>query len=322
MIAIFDLIRTGILSLFSMLCRPAHHPARSWVSELTFRFIKRLVNEGSVRPSPWLRQRQRLLKLYSPEQRKVNCQYENIGGVACLVTVPKSLPDPENIIIYFHGGGYTVGSAEGYRLTMAKIALASNARVVGVKYRLAPEHEIPAAQEDCLAVTETLIDACKAKKLILMGDSAGGGLCLATMKALSNADLHNNIVACVLISPWIEPLNIEALATENEETDILGRNITHHWKQNFYLNSAQDTFLQHAYIDARILPKLYIQAAGAEVFIAQIDRWVKHLEEQACDLYYEVFEGQFHVFQTFAPLVREADAALEKIGAFITKLPS
>jgi acetyl esterase/lipase len=317
LVAIFDICRAATVSLGSMLYKPTRHPARSWLSEFTFRFIKYLIDKASVRPATWLRDRQNLLKLYAGDQNKVTCQNENIGGVDCLVTVPKSLPDPDNVIIYFHGGGYNVGSPEGYRLTMAKIALASEARVIGVKYRLAPEYEIPAAQEDCLAVTEALIDASSGKKLSLMGDSAGGALCLATLKALSNADLHKKISSCVLISPWIEPLDIDALAVENESTDILGRHITHHWKQNFYAGNSQDTYLVHDQVDATILPKLYIQAAGAEVFISQINRLVARLEKAECDLSYEVFEGQFHVFQTFAPLVREADDALSKIGAFV-----
>lgn len=320
LLAIIDILCAGIISLVSMLCKPGRHNARSWLTEYTFRFIKRLVNQASVRPIPWMRARQDLLKLYSPDQRKVSCRRENIGGIDCLVTVPKLNLDPGNVVIYFHGGGYNVGSPEGYRLTMAKIALASDARVIGVKYRLAPEHDIPAAQEDCLAVTEALIDGAKGKALTLMGDSAGGALCLATLKALSNADLHKKISACVLISPWVEPLDTQALALENEPTDILDRHITHHWKQHFYHDSAQDTYLVHAQVDISILPKLYIQAAGAEVFFSQIDRLAKRLEQEGCDLKYDVFEGQFHVFQTFAPLVREADGALEKIGQFVRQV--
>lgn len=315
--AIFDILCAAVISFGSLLYKPVRHSARSWSTEFTFRFIKQLVDKASVRSTPWMRQRQRLLTLYSPDQRKVVCQEENIGGIDCLVTVPKFLPDPSRVIIYFHGGGYNIGSPEGYRLTMAKIALASQARVIGVKYRLAPEYDIPAAQEDCLAVTEALINASTEKKLTLMGDSAGGALCLATMKALSNADLHKNIASCVLISPWVEPLEINALAIENELTDILGRKITHHWKQQFYSDSSQDTYLVHAQIEASILPKLYIQAAGAEVFISQINRLAERLKNESCDLTYEVFEGQFHVFQTFAPLVREADDALSKIGTFV-----
>ena len=103
-------------------------------------------------------------------------------------------------------------------------------------------------------------------------------------------------------------------------TDILDRGITDHWKQNFYLDESQAIYLHQADVDLEILPPCYIQAAGSEVFIAQINDFSERLKGAGCQLEYEEFPGQFHVFQTFAPLVREAQGAINKIGAFTRSL--
>lgn len=320
MSAIFDIVRVSLGTVASMLARPARLPERAWLSEFTFRLAKQLIDESKAKPVTWLRERQALLKLIDGDLLKVSCQSEVIGSVECLSITPKSLSSINKTIIYLHGGGYTVGSAKAYRLTLAKLALASQAKVVGVEYRLAPEHAIPAAQEDCLMVSEALIEQHRddpEMQLILMGDSAGGALCLATLNALENAALHNHIAACVLISPWVSPLEPSVLTLENEVSDILDRGITEHWKHNFYLHEGQKVYLEQMDIDPAIFPSLYIQAAGAEVFIGQIDSFVAGLKQAGCELRYEVFEGQFHVFQTFSPLVREASDAIGKIGEFL-----
>jgi epsilon-lactone hydrolase len=320
MSAIIDIVRVSLGAVVSMLVKRARLPERAWSSEFTFRLAKQLIDESKTQPVTWLRERQALLTLIDGDLFKVSCQSEVIGKVECLAVTPKNIISIDKTIIYLHGGGYTVGSAKAYRLTLAKLAVASQAKVIGVEYRRAPEHEIPAAQEDCLTVSEVLIEQYRETSemaLILMGDSAGGALCLATLNALANADMHKDIAACVLISPWISPLDSSVLTVENEVSDILDRGITEHWKQNFYLHEGQKVYLEQMDIDPAILPSLYIQAAGAEVFIGQIDSFVAGLKQAGCELRYEVFEGQFHVFQTFAPLVREANDAIGRIGEFL-----
>jgi acetyl esterase/lipase len=277
-----------------------------------------MLRESVGKPITWLRARQEWLTLYSPDRWKVIKKSEMLGKVACISMTPKQGGDSGALIIYFHGGGYVVGSAEGYSLCMAKIALASKAKVVGVEYRLAPEHALPAAQQDCLAVTQALIQMNQGKKIILMGDSAGGGLCLATHNGLVALGLHQNISAMVLISPWLAPLDPQALECQHEASDILDSVVLAHWlKQFFRQDKTPRELVDFSDINTSVLPPLYIQAAGKEVFSKQIAVFVERLDRENAEHQYHVFDGQFHVFQTFSPLVREADKALNKIGDYV-----
>jgi len=321
--AIFDVVRITSLTLISCISSPKKFPQRSWLSEFTFRLAKRLLQESVGKPIPWLRTRQKILKLYSPDLLKTAKQKEQIAGVPCLAFVPKKIANPDTVIIYFHGGGYVVGSADGYSSTLAKIALVAKAKVVGLEYRLSPEHGMPAAQEDCLAVTQYLITQHKDKKVILMGDSAGGGLCLATLNSLGNIGLLSRISAAVLISPWLTPADSNTLELAHEASDILDHSVLGHWFNSFNTGLAQHKRLfDFTNINVNALPPLYIQAAGAEVFSKQIQCLVEKLEQAGNAYQYDLFEKQFHVFQTFAPLVREADEALERIGKYVMGIAS
>src|SRR5215813_14038889 len=102
----------------------------------------------------------------------------NAGGVAAeWVTVPES--EPTRVILYFHGGGYSIGSAETHRDLVARLCRAAGARALSVDYRLAPEHRFPAAVDDAVATYRWLLDqGVSSGAIVIVGDSAGGGLAL------------------------------------------------------------------------------------------------------------------------------------------------
>jgi len=321
--ALLDVLRISGITIFSCISSPKKFPQRSWPSEFTFRLAKRLLQESVSKPIPWLRARQKILKLYSTDLLKVSLRKERIGGVNCLVILPKRMKQPDTVILYFHGGGYVVGSADGYSVTLAKLALASEAKVVAVEYRRAPDYPLPAAQEDCLAVTKAIIEVDKDKKLVLIGDSAGGGLCIATLNALRKANLDTVIAASVLISPWLTPIDSNTLERNHEVSDILDAAVLNHWVNSFDTGIDEHRALvDFSDIDVSKLPPIYIQAAGVEVFSKQIQCFIEKLKKANAHYRYDVFDEQFHVFQTFAPLVREADEALERVGAYVKHLAS
>jgi len=258
----------------------------------------------------------------------VTKQQDILAGVPCVSYQPKkqvqlsefNKPEQEQLIVYLHGGGYVIGSVEGYRVTLAKLALATNSKVIGVEYRLAPEFDVPAGQDDCVSVVKALLrdKQNKGKKIILMGDSAGGALCLSTLMSLKASDDHRGISACVLISPWIVATDQEQLELSHQQSDILDAEILTHWTNTILTNEAQQSrFLDLSTMDVSGLPSLYIQAAGAEVFSKQIKSFVDRLASENINVHYDCFENQFHVFQTFSHLIREADAALEKIAHYL-----
>ena len=328
MLAVLDVfytvLKTLVSCLISCLRGGQKLPKRSWRGEFIARLAKSLLTRSIGKNFEWIRSRQQVLTLYSPDLLKINSEETDIAGVPCIILQAKKCFEPERVIVYFHGGGYAVGSASGYKLMGAKLALMCQAKVVLVDYRLVPNHPLPAAQDDCYAVTDALIQKSSAQKIMLMGDSAGGALCLSTLKRLNEASTEalKKVTASVLISPWVAPLSYHNLSLENEGTDMLDRNITQYWADTFCQSNAQKQEVDFSDINNLGLakahwPKLYIQAAGAEVFLGQVQALSKQLNEIGIEHDMDIFADQFHVFQTFSPLVPEAKDALMAIASFI-----
>ncbi len=315
-----DVFRIFILVLLSMFTSPSKLPQRSWGAEFVCRIYKCLVKESIGKPITWIRTRQERLTAFSFDMLKVNKSFKYVAGVAFTSFTPKQVDDSDTLIIYLHGGGYVVGSVAVYALTMARIALQTNAKVIAPEYRLAPEHALPAAQDDCLAVVLEILndEANKDKKIILMGDSAGGGLCLATLKSLNNIDNEKNIDACVLISPWLVATDNDRIEQKNEQYDVLGMDILSYIQGMIIKDKqTQEQYLNFMDMDVSILPPLYIQTGSVEVLGKQISEFAARLEQANADYQYDVFEHQFHVFQVFAPLVKEEVEAIKRIGSFV-----
>lgn len=327
MLAALDVFFTVIKTFVSCFTRRHKLPRRSWRGEFIFRLAKSLLTRSIGKDFEWIRARQNLLTLLSPDVLKVTIQRTQINDVPCISFQSKKILNTDTIIIYIHGGGYAVGSAEGYKLTCAKLALQCNAKVISVDYRLVPDFPLPAAQDDCFAVTHAIASQHPQQKIILMGDSAGGTLCLSALQRLKACpspedDAIRKITACVLISPWVAPLSYENLSLENETHDMLDRPITQYWVDTFYHSETLKNEVDFSDITCLGLtenswPKLYIQAAGAEVFLKQVKGLSEQLSELGVPHEFKIFPDQFHVFQTFSPLVPEAKTALSDIAEFV-----
>src|SRR5215470_16152930 len=145
----------------------------------------------------------------------VNCQPVDAGGVKAEWIVPPNAA-ADRVILYLHGGGYVMGSINTHRAMVARIARASQARALALDYRLAPEHPFPAAVDDATAAYRWLLaQGYKPNKLVISGDSAGGGLVLAALVAPSgsNGGLFNMAKAYVgnadPKNPLASPLNAD-----------------------------------------------------------------------------------------------------------------
>jgi monoterpene epsilon-lactone hydrolase len=133
----------------------------------------------------------------------VMCERVSAGGVDGEWISPANAP-PDKAVLYFHGGGFRIGSVASHRELIAQIADASGARVLAINYRLAPEHRFPAALDDALAAYGWMRDqGVMPGNIAFVGDSAGGNLVLATMLSLRERDLPLP-VAGVLMSPWTD----------------------------------------------------------------------------------------------------------------------
>src|ERR1700693_6339870 len=133
--------------------------------------------------------------------RDVKCEAVSAGGVPAEWIVPPNAAS-DRVILYLHGGGYVMGSINTHRAMVARMARASQARALALDYRLAPEHPFPAAVEDATAAYRWLLaQGYTTGKIVIAGDSAGGGLTLATLLALRDAETPLP-AAAVPISAW------------------------------------------------------------------------------------------------------------------------
>src|SRR5260370_14758830 len=138
-----------------------------------------------------------------PVAPDVKCQPVNAGGVKSeWVTAPGA--DAGRAGLYLHGGGYVIGSINTHRDLAARISRAAKARVLVIDYRLAPEHPFPAAVEDSVAAYRWMLaSGLNASRIAVAGDSAGGGLTVATLGAIRDAQLAQPH-AGVCLSPWVD----------------------------------------------------------------------------------------------------------------------
>ncbi len=138
-----------------------------------------------------------------PSAGEVKCEPVNANGVkAEWITAKNAAPD--RVIMYLHGGGYVMGSIDTHRELVARLSKAAQARGLAIDYRLAPENPFPAAVDDSITVYRWLLaQGYKPERIVIAGDSAGGGLAVSTLLALR--DLGASLpAAAVCISPWVD----------------------------------------------------------------------------------------------------------------------
>ncbi|MEZ5559174.1 MAG: alpha/beta hydrolase [Pseudomonadales bacterium] len=244
-------------------------------------------------------------------------QIEVAGVPADWVSVAASRPD--RIVLYLHGGGYVMGSRNTHRGLAGRIARAARARVLLPDYRLAPEHPFPAAVEDATACWRWLISEGHApQRMAIAGDSAGGGLTLATLLALKAAG--DPLPACAVgLSPWTdlegtgptaEPGAVDDPMITAEGLRATGR--------DYAAADLRNPLAAPLHGDPDGLPPLLLQVGTREVLMSDSTRFADKARAAGVDVTLEVEDGLIHVWQIF-PDVPEAQAAVQRIGAFIER---
>lgn len=240
-----------------------------------------------------------------------------VGGVPGEWASGRGPVSPQRVILYLHGGAYCVGSPRTHRALTGNLALASEARVFVADYRLAPEHPFPAALDDAVAAYEGLLaDGHQPADLVIAGDSAGGGLTAAT--ALRLRDLGRPLPsALVLFSPWTD-LSLAELGPEPPGEAM----ITRPWVAecaSYYLGShdPRDPLASPVLGDFKGFPPTLIQVGSDEVLLPDSQRLHVRLADAGIDSTLSVYPGRWHVFQTHAGVLADADRALAEVGRFL-----
>jgi epsilon-lactone hydrolase len=263
-----------------------------------------------------IRRRERPTPMARGLRRRVRLEPATVASVGGLWVTPEA-GDATATVLYFHGGGYCFCSTDTHRALIGHVAHYSGARCFAPNYRLAPEHRHPAAIEDAVAVYRALLaDGVAPERLFLAGDSAGGGLAMATLLELRQAG-DPLPRAAVLMSPWVD-LACEGESIDRNGDDYLGRRVLEMFA-GYYLGDTdpRTPSASPVYADLAGLPPLLIQAGGAETLLSESRRLAERAAAAGVEVELRVFDGAVHVFQAFAPFVPEATEALREIGRFV-----
>lgn len=220
-------------------------------------------------------------------------------------------------ILFFHGGGYSLGSAQSYKPLVSRLSAVLGLEAFSADYRLAPEHVCPAAPEDgedILHLVRKRVDG----PLIVAGDSAGAGLTLAAV--LRHRDAGRAMPqALYLLSPWSDlSMSGQSSASRAHADPMLAPHFLLKGAE-LYLDGRdpRDPEASPLFADLRGLPPTFIQVGEDEILLDDSTRLHARLEEAGVDAHCEVWRSMFHDFQVFSPLLSEADQALDRAKAWI-----
>ena len=241
-----------------------------------------------------------------------------IGGVGAIeVTIQGA--DAANVILYFHGGVYVIGSAAASVPLVGDLARRTGAKAVTVEYRLAPEHPYPAAVEDAQAAYEGLLGrGIDPGQIALAGESAGGGLAVATLLALRDAGTP--LPSCAfLMSPYADlTLSGETILEKQAVDPILTPDGLRLRVPDYVAGAdASDPHISPAFGDLSRLPPLLIQVGSHEILLSDALTLAARAATADVQITLEVSPGCPHVFQGFAAVLDEGDAALDRASAFL-----
>ncbi len=258
-----------------------------------------------------------------PVAPDVTCDKVDAAGVpAEWVVAPGA--ESRRVLLYLHGGGYVVGSINTHRDLAGRLSRAAAARVLLIDYRLAPEYPHPAAVEDATTAYRWLLrHGATPAHTVIAGDSAGGGLTIATLVALRDAG-DALPAAGVCLSPWVDLEGIGESITTKASVDPIIQRQGLVWLANLYLGGAnpRTPLAAPLYADLHGLPPLFIHVGTAEILLDDATRLAERAKTAGVDVTLEVCEEMIHVWHLFAAMLPEGQQAIERVGAYIRQRTS
>ncbi len=283
-------------------------------------FLKSVVKKDKIATASIGSTRRSLEKLTGMSLMPKGVTFEKIeyNGIKAEWTTPSNLKNP-GVVLYFHGGGYVSGSIKTHRALVGRIALASKTRCLSVEYRLAPEHPFPAGLDDAIEIYHWLIKQnFDPKKIVLAGDSAGGGLVIAALLRLRDEKAPLP-AAGVCMSPWLDLEVTGESATRLADKDLM---VPASGLKAFGLLYTKRENLQHPYVspvfaDPTGLPPLFIQVSDYETLLDDTMRFEKKAKAAGATVEVEIWKKMSHVWQAYGPILPEAMRAIKKLGEYI-----
>jgi acetyl esterase/lipase len=254
-----------------------------------------------------------------PMPPRVAVQKTIVGDFPAEWLRPTSMGE-DRAILYLHGGAYTVGSCNTHRALASRLAIAGKAPALLPEYRLAPEHPFPAALQDCVAAYGWLIEyGIPPEKIVVVGDSAGGGLAVAMAVSLR----HNDVplpAAIVCMSPWADlGLTGESLRTRANVDPICSLEESRFHASQYVGNAdPRAALISPIYADLHGLPPMLIHVGDREILLSDATRLAERAREDGVTGELKIWDGMWHVWHLLAAYVPEGQQAVDEIGAFIS----
>jgi acetyl esterase/lipase len=253
--------------------------------------------------------------------KDVKCTKVDAAGVPSIWISTPDVID-EQVILYLHGGGYVAGSIKSHENLAARLSRLSKSRVLLIDYRLAPEHVFPAAIEDSTKAYRWLVSHEKIlpKNMIIGGDSAGGGLTIATLVKLRDEG-DALPAAAVCLSPWTDLAITGDSVKTNADIDpfVPADSLELMAKEYYGDEDPKNPLVSPLYANLEGLPPLLIQVGTAEVLLDDSVRVAKCAKEAGVEVQLEIWQDMIHVFSAFAEWAPEGQQGIEQIGEFIQK---
>lgn len=234
----------------------------------------------------------------------------DLGGVSCLGLLPKGASG-DHVIVWLHGGGFSMGSSRSHKGLASQVAARAKTATILPDYRLAPEHQHPAALEDCVtAYRAVLAEGVKPENIILAGDSAGGGLAVATALKLKELGVAQP-AGLMLLSPWVDLANRGWSHEAKAQRDPFLTSSGLATRAREYLGDGNLSILD---ADMRGLPPTYIQTGEAEILMSDSTALAERLGAAGSPVTLEIWPEMFHIFQARYPILTQAREAILRLG--------
>ena len=245
---------------------------------------------------------------------------EPTAGVPCERIIPTTA-DASRCILYLHGGAYMLGSRVSHRGLAAHLAHAIGAEALLAEYRLAPEHPFPAAIDDALTVYRALLDHHDPGSLLIVGDSAGGGLALALGVRLRDEGLPMP-AGIGGISPWTDLAGTGPSLEMNRDVELILNPDRIPEIADYYHpdHPAEHPWISPLYAELEGLPPLLLQVGGEEILLSDSTRFADRAEDAGVDVSLRVWPGMFHVWHMLAPLMPESRRAINEFARWAIRV--
>jgi monoterpene epsilon-lactone hydrolase len=255
----------------------------------------------------------------SSRPRAMSYEKVRAGGVPAEWFRPDGC-DESRVLLYLHGGGYSIGSIDSHRDPVSRLCRAAGARGLVIDYRLAPEHPFPAQLDDALAAYRWLLErGVDPARIVVAGESAGAGLTLSLLLALREARIPMP-AAAVCASPWSDLEMRGASMKSNARYDYLSREILAEYARRFVQERDLRNPLANAHhADLRGLPPLLVVAGGAEVLLDDARDLAARARDAGVDVTLDVEADMIHAWILFSSAFARARTSLERIARFVTQ---